>query len=164
MLFDDEDDEPKVSNDFDNGEVQYEVVTVGDQTRIKDICDNILGHIQEATLKKILKEWIKKVHPKKQSLYPYNGGKAKEPDKTKPPWWPEDLRHKEPDHLKKLGWPDQKSQELLSYLLNNREKHAYKSYTEGSWVQVCYPSTEHCRYCSEARKEGEKGIGPSLAR
>jgi len=74
--------------------------------------------------KDIAKTWIRAGHPKKQSKYPYNGGRrarqslpaghAYKGHFTKPDWWPSDLgwdhpdgargcRHREPDHIKKLG-------------------------------------------------------------
>ena len=81
--------------------------------------------INQLCCKDILKAWIRVGHPKKQSKFPYNGGKdkGKEVSKrmseelppyygspTKPDYWPCDLdwprrgvRHTEPDHLWKHG-------------------------------------------------------------
>lgn len=64
----------------------------------------------------LLKEWIAYCHPRKQSRYPYNGGKDAEKSMaeygeknkgqlSKPDYWPSDegIRHTEPDHLHKNG-------------------------------------------------------------
>jgi hypothetical protein len=63
--------------------------------------------IQQAACRDIAKEWIKSIHPKKQSTHPYNGhlqGQKKGcPERTKPPYWPRDVKHKEPDHIGKKG-------------------------------------------------------------
>ena len=54
--------------------------------------------LQQQTCKVVVKAWIKVIEPKKQTRYPYNKG-----NEGKPPWWPQELRHKEPDHLVKFG-------------------------------------------------------------
>lgn len=81
--------------------------------------------INQLCCKDILKAWIRVCHPRKQSKYPYNGGKGKSKKvsrkksgdlppyhgrPTKPDYWPCDLdwprtgvRHTEPDHLWKHG-------------------------------------------------------------
>ena len=81
--------------------------------------------INQLCCKDILKAWIRVGHPKKQSKFPYNGGKDKSKkaskkmpheypayfgSPTKPDYWPCDLdwprrgvRHTEPDHLWKHG-------------------------------------------------------------
>lgn len=71
---------------------------MGDRDKITEIYRTRLSLMLQLTLKKILKLWIKAVHPKKQSLHPYNGG-----IRTKPEWWPEDVKHTEPDHMSKAG-------------------------------------------------------------
>ena len=72
--------------------------------------------------KDLVKAWIKKCHPKKQTSNPYNGGKSKSRSMALygfggaykvPDYWPpqegwdlkdaEGCRHKEPDHIKKPG-------------------------------------------------------------
>ena len=70
--------------------------------------------------KDILKAWLKRCHPNKQSLNPYNGGRKWEKSLlehgfkgagTKPSYWPpmegwregRGCRHLEPDHLLKQG-------------------------------------------------------------
>ncbi len=64
--------------------------------------------VQQVSCRVIAKEWIKTIHPKKQSTHPYNGkntrtGEPGDPSDTKPPYWPEDVIHKEPDHINKEG-------------------------------------------------------------
>ena len=79
--------------------------------------------INQLAIKDILKAWIRVCHPKKQSKYPYNGGKDGKREESKaeydydghysrPDYWPCDenwngkkggVRHREPDHLYKNG-------------------------------------------------------------
>lgn len=64
--------------------------------------------VQQLSCRAIAKEWIKAIHPKKQSSHPYNGqnpisGQWEGPEATKPPYWPMDVIHKEPDHMHKEG-------------------------------------------------------------
>lgn len=64
--------------------------------------------IQQSLCRLVAKEWIKYIHPKKQSTHPYNGKVAGrsvngDSESTKPPYWPKDVRHKEPDHISKDG-------------------------------------------------------------
>lgn len=54
--------------------------------------------LQQAGCKRVAKAWIKSLEPKKQTRFPYQLG-----DKSKPAWWPADIRHREPDHLLKGG-------------------------------------------------------------
>ncbi|KAK5080249.1 hypothetical protein LTR24_008602 [Lithohypha guttulata] len=62
--------------------------------------------LQQVSCRVIAKEWIKTIHPKKQSTHPYNGKNPRtremgDPNLTKPPYWPKDVIHKEPDHINK---------------------------------------------------------------
>jgi len=64
--------------------------------------------VQQVSCRVIAKEWIKTIHPKKQSTHPYNGknprtGERGDSNSTKPPYWPRDVIHKEPDHINKEG-------------------------------------------------------------
>lgn len=75
--------------------------------------------VQQVSCRVIAKEWIKTIHPKKQSTHPYNGknprtGERGDSNSTKPPYWPDDVIHKEPDHINKEG------ASLTSPLLKNR--------------------------------------------
>ncbi|KAI9766790.1 MAG: hypothetical protein M1840_006265 [Geoglossum simile] len=65
-----------------------EVVDQFFETRFKQL--------QQLVCKVVAKAWIKVIEPKKQTNFPYNKGNDK-----KPPWWPDDVKHKEPDHLMK---------------------------------------------------------------
>lgn len=57
-----------------------------------------LGQLQQTQCKEISKAWIRVVEPKKMARHPY-----KSAEKSKPSWWPAEIRHKEPDHLRKPG-------------------------------------------------------------
>lgn len=64
--------------------------------------------VQQVSCRIIAKEWIKTIHPKKQSTHPYNGknprtGERGDSNSTKPPYWPKDVIHREPDHINKEG-------------------------------------------------------------
>jgi hypothetical protein len=67
-------------------------------------------NLQQTNCRVLAKAYIKVVEPRKQVNYPYNGRKAiggrtvqLDPEQTKPPWWPPQVRHREPDHLPKVG-------------------------------------------------------------
>lgn len=69
---------------------------------------NAFRAVQQQACRTIAKEWIKTIHPKKQSTHPYNGknpktGEKGDPSSTKPPYWPVNVKHKEPDHINKEG-------------------------------------------------------------
>lgn len=100
--------------EFEGTETQYETITVGEREAITCFFDDRLRRIGQICLKKILKAWIRVIHPQKQAKFPYNGGKTKDKailqlgpshkgDLTKPRWWPSNLRHCEPDHQSKQG-------------------------------------------------------------
>ncbi|ETN40305.1 uncharacterized protein HMPREF1541_04581 [Cyphellophora europaea CBS 101466] len=59
--------------------------------------------VQQVGCRTIAKVWIKKIHPKKQSTHPYNGGLPRDlpndANRTRPPYWPPGVIHKEPDHI-----------------------------------------------------------------
>ncbi|KAJ5364989.1 uncharacterized protein N7496_010702 [Penicillium cataractarum] len=66
-------------------------------------------NLQQTNCRVLAKAYIKVVEPRKQVNYPYNGRKAiggrtvqLDPEQTKPPWWPPQVRHREPDHLPKV--------------------------------------------------------------
>ena len=103
--------------------VTTERVRIGDEEACRAFYEKRFHRIQQVPCKQIAKDWIKAIEPKKQTAYPYNGGKqAKELRKiweagerdeyydvelegnvTKPPWWPKDVKHREPDHINKKG-------------------------------------------------------------
>ncbi|KAJ9494717.1 hypothetical protein LTR99_001780 [Exophiala xenobiotica] len=72
--------------------------------------------MQQVACRIIAKVWIKRIHPRKQSTHPYNGGvprsESKDPERTRPPYWPLNVIHREPDHI---GRDDRTS--LLVHLL-----------------------------------------------
>ncbi|ETI23529.1 hypothetical protein G647_05331 [Cladophialophora carrionii CBS 160.54] len=79
--------------------------------------DAFLG-LQQVSCRLVAKIWIKKIHPKKQSTHPYNGQMPRnttpDSDRTRPPYWPIDVRHREPDHIGK----DERTQLLVHLLMN----------------------------------------------
>jgi hypothetical protein len=80
-------------------------LSIGDQEQCREFF--LLGFqaIQQIDCRFLAKRWIKKIEPKKQVHHPYNGGKRdpKDPEATKPQWWPIGMTHKEPDHINKSG-------------------------------------------------------------
>lgn len=72
----------------------------------KWFCDAFRA-LQQLGCRTMAKEWIKIIHPKKQSTNPYNGKKLKQgtgnPESTKPSYWPRNVIHREPDHINKTG-------------------------------------------------------------
>ncbi|KAL4810185.1 hypothetical protein BDV18DRAFT_156552 [Aspergillus unguis] len=67
---------------------------------------------QQLNCRVIAKAFVKLAEPRKQVKYPYNGKRnvpgsmnsgslPRDPEMTKPPWWPEGVIHREPDHLQK---------------------------------------------------------------
>ncbi|MCJ1377779.1 hypothetical protein MMC17_000875 [Xylographa soralifera] len=113
--------------------------------------------MQQIACKTISKAWIKVVQPKKQALYPYNGGKraavAGNPgngDLTKPDWWPRfGCRHKEPDHI-------EKSERLILLLHILRNLHNYKA-SDGNTITV-ERLQQSTRECSEDLTVDEKAL------
>lgn len=51
--------------------------------------------------RRLAKVLIATIEPDKPLDHPYSGGKAKDPEATKPNWWPVSVVHKQPDHLNK---------------------------------------------------------------
>jgi hypothetical protein len=82
--------------------IQFEI---GDTAQAERWIIEAFEAVQQVTCRLIAKLWIKKIEPKKQSAHPYNGGlpktDPKDPERTKPPYWPPDIPHKEPDHIQK---------------------------------------------------------------
>lgn len=76
-----------------------------DEDGLKQWYIDAFDAVQQVTCRTIAKLWIKKIEPKKQSAHPYNGGLPKEdpkdPERTKPKYWPDTIPHKEPDHIQK---------------------------------------------------------------
>ncbi|KAH8926903.1 hypothetical protein BT69DRAFT_1317293 [Atractiella rhizophila] len=72
---------------------------------------NEFSNLQQVSCRIVAKLWIKVIEPKKQNRYPYQRG-----ERSKPDWWPREIRHKEPDHLKK----DERIQLLEAMLRSGR--------------------------------------------
>ena len=102
--------------------IMLEAIRIDDDTKIWDIIDTRLKLMKQDACRKIAKDWIRDIEPRKQSKYPYNGGTSRQHsmrlygDKnagefTTPPWWCSTqgweegigCRHREPDHQKKAG-------------------------------------------------------------
>ncbi|GMF07231.1 unnamed protein product [Ambrosiozyma monospora] len=76
----------------------YKVKTL-DLTVEQDVSNYLYScfeEFQQTACKDVAKRWISTCEPNKQSLHPYKNG-----ERSKPSWWPRNVRHKEPDHLKK---------------------------------------------------------------
>lgn len=98
------------SNDEDSGSpaVFSMTISAGDDAALEDYYRRSLISLQQINCRLIAKSIIKVIEPRKQVVHPYNGGKdvsgaPRDPECSKPPWWPRGLRHKEPDHLRKTG-------------------------------------------------------------
>ena len=89
-------------------------IRADDEEKFRQFYKLKFSQMHQNFCKKVVKEWIKQVQEKKQSIYPYNGGKkaralnlcdAAAGDCTRPPWWPAPslCAHKEPDHIEKDG-------------------------------------------------------------
>ncbi|KAK5052136.1 hypothetical protein LTR84_002940 [Exophiala bonariae] len=80
-------------------------IQVDDQARLEQWFTDAFVDIQQVVCRLIAKVWIKKIHPKKQSTHPYNGQMPRDqiadPNRTRPPYWPKNVKHKEPDHIAK---------------------------------------------------------------
>ncbi|KAL2368816.1 hypothetical protein RJ035_008219 [Blastomyces gilchristii] len=107
----------ETDDDFDDDARDKTGISIGDKERITAYYIEAFVRFQQLNCCRIAKAYIKAIEPRKQSAHPYNGGKLREPDKTKPFWWPVDVIHKEPDHLKK---PDRIK--LLIHILRIRAR------------------------------------------
>ncbi|KLJ08962.1 hypothetical protein EMPG_15608 [Blastomyces silverae] len=98
---DDDDDE------FEDQPVNKIGLPIGDMEKMMAYYAEAFKAFQQINCRQVAKAYIKLIEPRKQAKHPYNGGKAapgetRDPEKTKPEWWPADVIHKEPDHLKKI--------------------------------------------------------------
>nr|AAG38543.1 Ydr124wp-like protein [Pneumocystis carinii] len=84
------------SNEYDSWKTRYRSLVIGDTAEVIAFMESRFKQLQQSVCKIVAKAWIKVIEPKKQTRYPYNRG-----DRSKPSWWPENIRHKEPDHLMK---------------------------------------------------------------
>ncbi|EXJ83851.1 hypothetical protein A1O1_07479 [Capronia coronata CBS 617.96] len=78
-------------------------IRVDDREKLEQWFEQAFLTLQQVACRLVAKIWIKKIHPKKQSTHPYNGGMPRgEPadsNRTKPPYWPKNVIHREPDHI-----------------------------------------------------------------
>ncbi|EXJ79950.1 hypothetical protein A1O3_08236 [Capronia epimyces CBS 606.96] len=78
-------------------------IRVDDREKLEQWFEQAFLTLQQVACRLVAKIWIKKIHPKKQSTHPYNGGMPRgEPadsNRTKPPYWPKHVIHREPDHI-----------------------------------------------------------------
>lgn len=94
-------------DDFEDHPVNKIGLPIGDEEKMMAYYAESFKAFQQINCRQIAKAYIKLIEPRKQAKHPYNGGKAgpgetRDPEKTKPEWWPADVIHKEPDHLKKI--------------------------------------------------------------
>jgi hypothetical protein len=82
-----------------------------DQGAVKAHMEECFKLLQQMPCKSVAKAWIRIIEPKKQTRYPY-----KMEERSKPHWWPENVRHVEPDHLLK-----KERVNLLVHILLNSE-------------------------------------------
>lgn len=82
---------------------------VGSQDIIRQYYKKGFENFLQVNCRAIAKSYIKLLEPQKQVRYPYNGKKVisgvlrRDPEMTKPKWWPRSVPHREPDHLLKQG-------------------------------------------------------------
>ena len=83
---------------------------IGDTQDIINYYEGALKHFQQSNCRVVARAFIKFIEPHKQTNHPYKGrhpppgsppGSTRDPEKTKPEWWPPGVMHKEPDHLRK---------------------------------------------------------------
>lgn len=103
----------------------------GDLRLIKQY-ESLFSSLTQIICRAIAKEWIKLVEPKKQAIYPYKNGSS-----SKPPWWPEKVKHIEPDHLDKAG-----RLILLTLIIRNPEYD----------IEKLYEKTNHLNFPSKTFK------------
>ncbi|KIW38400.1 hypothetical protein, variant 2 [Exophiala oligosperma] len=93
-------------------------IRVDDHDKLQRWFKEAFVAMQQVACRIIAKMWIKRIHPRKQSTHPYNGGvprsEHRNPERTRPPYWPSNVPHKEPDHI---GRDDRTS--LLVHLLTS---------------------------------------------
>ncbi|EKV04048.1 hypothetical protein PDIG_91350 [Penicillium digitatum PHI26] len=94
--------------DFDNSASMVSL-RIGDTSKVTAYYERAYREFQQLNCRAIAKEFIRAIEPLKQVKHPYNGktpvgsasGTERNPEATKPNWWPPGVMHKEPDHLKK---------------------------------------------------------------
>ncbi|KAM5476760.1 hypothetical protein MauCBS54593_000030 [Microsporum audouinii] len=79
---------------------------IGNEKKVEAYYESAFRAFQQINCRQVAKAYIKIIEPRKQVNHPYNGGRGapgekRDPEKTKPDWWPAGVTHREPDHLKK---------------------------------------------------------------
>lgn len=88
------------------------ILRVGSQDLVRQYYKKAFENFLQINCRAIAKSYIKLLEPRKQVQYPYNGKKfiygvlKRDPEMTKPKWWPQSVPHREPDHLLKRGKQD----------------------------------------------------------
>ncbi|CAI7656380.1 unnamed protein product [Penicillium crustosum] len=85
------------------------VFKIGDTQKIMAYYERAFSEFQQLNCRALAKAFICAIEPHKQSRHPYNGtaprgsapGIERNPEATKPQWWPPGVSHKEPDHMRK---------------------------------------------------------------
>jgi hypothetical protein len=104
-------DERDIEN-LPTGSTKAVLLTIGEKRNITEYYVGALTEFGQLSCRTLARAFIKFIEPHKRSKYPYNGGKPppgstsgtkRDPEKTKPKWWPLNVPHKEPDNLKKTG-------------------------------------------------------------
>lgn len=84
-------------------------IRIGDTNKVMAYYECALEFFQQINCRMIAKAFICRIEPKKQVKHPYIGkvpagsalGTKRDPEASKPDWWPPNVMHKEPDHLRK---------------------------------------------------------------
>ncbi|KAJ5865291.1 uncharacterized protein N7529_007207 [Penicillium soppii] len=73
---------------------------IGDSRKVIDYYKGALEKFQQPNCRVIVRAFIKFIEPHKQREHQYNGGTTRDPEKTKPEWWPRTIPYREPYYLK----------------------------------------------------------------
>lgn len=76
---------------------------IGETTQILKYYQDAFTSLSHQHCSLIAQAMIKRIEPGKKTKHPYNGGKLKDPEKSRPNWWPKEVPHKDPNHLLKEG-------------------------------------------------------------
>lgn len=99
----------QVEDDFAGEDSRTVPIEIGDDKKLNQYYEDAFHTLQQIICRHIAKAYVKAIEPRKQVKHPYNGGRPSapgekpDPEKTKPSWWPANVRHREPDHLRKKG-------------------------------------------------------------
>jgi len=89
---------------------KLQLLMISESSKIEDFLARALWTMQQLTVKRLAKAWIKGICPRKQAVFPYHK-KSKESGErvhisaNNPEWWPDEKLCKfiEPDHIKRDG-------------------------------------------------------------